>query len=41
VSNPHGIANALHLMHEALDLAEHEVDLVDQPIEITGAALGW
>ena len=35
------IANALHLIHEAFDLAEHEVDLVDQPIEITGAAPGW
>ena len=34
------IANAPHLIHEAFDLAEHEVDLVDQPIEITGATLG-
>ena len=33
------VADALHLLHQALDFLQHAVDHVDQPIEIPGSAL--
>ena len=33
------VADALHLLHQALDFLQHAVDHVDQPVEITRSAL--